>query len=489
LSLLASRAPLGARATSIERTSNTAGSVVSITVRRRAVEALCSIAVVALLSACSARKSGKDLPVGGTAAEAGSKATAGSAGKQPGAGANATAGNGANAGSSGASGHGSAGQAGTSTAGRAGDAADGGAASGGTAGLCKPRGWCQLTDTKLESVCPDPKQFAPVQGYEGCGGVINDWSGGMADTKRNRLILWGGGHHGYYGNELYALDLNALAMRRLNDPSSVDGIDFDSCTPPEQYGDGRPSSRHTYDGMVLLSELDKLYTFAGSGVPCGYGVQYTWLLDLSAIESSKAGQAAPWQNMNPSSHPEKAAYGLVADYDAVRKRVVLNDGYNLWSYDPAANEYALLNDSNKTNAHIDYHMTGRIDPKRDLFIVVGGGGAADGGMQVFDVSEASDYVQQNWGEQVEGCEGLLAAESPGFEYDASQDRFVGWAGGDDVYIFDPEAKRCTVVAFKGGPKLTASGGTFGRFRYFSTLNLFAVVTDPRTDAYVLRLND
>ncbi|HET6332494.1 MAG TPA: hypothetical protein VFG30_04745 [Polyangiales bacterium] len=460
-----------------------------VAVQQREVEVLCSIAVVALLGACSAEKSGKNLPVAGTAAEAGSKATAGSAGTQPRAGTNATAGNGAGAGHSGATGQGGAGQAGTSMAGRGGDAADGGAAASGAAGLCKQRGWCQLTDTKLESVCPDPKQFAQVQGYEGCGGVINDWSGGMADTKRNRLILWGGGHHGYYGNELYALDLNAPEMRRLNDPSSVEGIDFDSCTPPEQYGDGRPSSRHTYDGMVLLSELDKMYTFAGAGVPCGYGVQYTWLLDLSAIESSKAGQAAPWQNMNPSSHPEKAAYGLVADYDAARKRVVLNDGYNLWSYDPAANEYALLNDSNKTNAHIDYHMTGRIDPKRDLFIVVGGGGAADGGMQVFDVGEGSDYAQQNWGEQVEGCEGLLAAESPGFEYDAAQERFVGWAGGDDVYSFDPDAKRCSVMVFAGGPKLTASGGTFGRFRYFPALKLFAVVTDPRADAYALRLQD
>jgi hypothetical protein len=283
--------------------------------------------------------------------------------------------------------------------------------------------------------------------------------------------------------------LNAVVMRRLNDPSSVQGIDFENCTPPEQYGDGRPSARHTYDGVVLLPELDQLYTFAGAGVPCGYGVQNTWLLDLSAIEASKPGQAAPWHNMNPASHPLKAGYGLVADYDAAQQRVVLNDGYNLWSYDPAANTYALLNDSNQTNAHIDYHMTGRIDPKRKLFIVVGGGTAADGGMQVFDVGEGSDYAQQSWTAQLDGCAGLLAAESPGFEYDPTQDRFVGWAGGDDVYSFDPDAKRCSVMTFAGGPKLTASGGTFGRFRYFPALGLFAVVTDWRTDAYALRLHD
>lgn len=229
---------------------------------------------------------------------------------------------------------------------------------------------------------------------------------------------------------------NALVMRRLNDPSSVEGVDFEECKPLEQYRDGRPASRHTYDGMVLVPELDKIYTFAGAGVPCGYSVQYTWLLDLSAIESAQPGQAAPWQNMNPARYPSKAGFGLVADYDAAGKRVILNDGYNLWSYDPAANLYTLLNDSNATNAHIDYHMTGRVDPKRKLFIVVGGGAAADGGMKVFDIGEGSDYAQQNWTRQVEGCAALLAAESPGFAYDDSQDRFVGWAGGDDVFIFD-----------------------------------------------------
>ena len=440
------------------------------------VEALCSMVTVALLSACSSEKTPTDLTGAGRSAEAGTEAAAGGAGEQARAG-RGGAGAGAGRGGAGAQ----------AVAGRA-AAAGGGAASSGGGELCKQLGWCHLTNTKLESVCPDAKQFAAVQGYEGCGGVINDWSGGMADTKRNRLILWGGGHHGYFGNELYALDLNERVMRRLNDPSSVDGVNFDECKPPEQYADGRPSSRHTYDGMVLLPELDKMYTFAGAGVPCGYSVQYTWLLDLTAIESAKPGQAAPWQNMNPAKFPSKASFGLVADYDAAQKRVILDDGYNLWSYDPAANEYTLLNDSNQTNAHIDYHMTGRVDPKRKLFIVVGGGSAADGGMKVFDLADGSDYAQQDWTSQVDGCAGLLAAESPGFVYDDSQDRFVGWAGGDDVFLFDPDAKRCSVMSFAGGPKVSASGGTFGRFRYFPDLALFAVVNDPRSDAYALRLH-
>jgi len=72
----------------------------------------------------------------------------------------------------------------------------------------------------------------------------------------------------------------------------------------------------------------------------------------------------------------------------------VNDTYNLWSYDLATNHYTLLNDSNATNAHIDYHMTGRVDPKRKLFVIVGGDAMSGGGMQVFDLTGGT-HAQQN----------------------------------------------------------------------------------------------
>jgi hypothetical protein len=137
--------------------------------------------------------------------------------------------------------------AGTSDAGpgldaRTSDAAPAASTDGGSM-LCPGLGWCELTDTKLRSVCPDPNKYSAIQANEGCGGVINDWSGGSVDQKRNRLLIWGGGHRGYFGNELYALDLNLLKLLRLNDPSDITGVDLNQCTSPEAYADGRPSSR------------------------------------------------------------------------------------------------------------------------------------------------------------------------------------------------------------------------------------------------------
>ncbi|HKU40126.1 MAG TPA: hypothetical protein VJR89_18330, partial [Polyangiales bacterium] len=315
-----------------------------------------------------------------------------------------------------------------------------------------------------------------IQANEGCSGVINDWSGGMADTQRNRLLIWGGGHRGYFGNELYALELATGRLVRLNDPSSVLGVDLDDCAPPERYSDGRPSSRHTYDGLSFVEHADRLFTLAGSGVPCGYALKTTWTLDLSKLE---------WREMKADPYPKKASFGVVSDYDPKSKRVILNDGYNLWAYVLEADRYELLNDSDQTNAHIDYHMTGRVDPERGLFVAVGGGSAAGGGMQVFDIR--GDAAQQNWTGQVSGCDALLAANSPGFAYDPEQKRLVGWAGGDAIYVFDPASKRCSMQTFAGGPGKQNENGTFGRFRYFPALRVFAVVNDYRANAFVLRL--
>ncbi len=73
-------------------------------------------------------------------------------------------------------------------------------------------GWTDLPNTKLQSVCPP--------GFGGCSAVVGAWSSAVADTKRNRLINWRGGRNDYYGNEVYALDLNAspVTLKRVINP-------------------------------------------------------------------------------------------------------------------------------------------------------------------------------------------------------------------------------------------------------------------------------
>ena len=91
-----------------------------------------------------------------------------------------------------------------------------------TAASSSGAGWQDLTNTKLKSVCPADSFGGINYAFaDYCGAVITAWSGAAADTKRNRLIIWGGGHVDYSGNEVYSLNLGSAppTMTRLTDPS------------------------------------------------------------------------------------------------------------------------------------------------------------------------------------------------------------------------------------------------------------------------------
>jgi hypothetical protein len=330
--------------------------------------------------------------------------------------------------------------------------------------LCSALGWCEIANTKLETICPRPSPG----GVSGCSSVITAWSGAAADIDNDQLYIWGGGHDDYHGNEVYALDLVALQMKRLNEPSPASAIL--ACN--DAYTDGLPSSRHTYDALTFLPGEKALFAFGGSKAKCGFLANDTWTFSPANLAWTSRKQGGP-----PSASP-----GVMADFDAASNRVLLHDSAAaFWSFDPATNAYQRLRD----NVNVDYHMTGRIDPKRQVFVMMGGGQ-----LRAISIAPGSSYDVMNWDNATTGCDVLRMAPSPGLAYDPAQDRLVGWAGGDDVYLFDADAKSCTKASFPGGPGPkgpATSQGTFGRFRYFPKLSVFVVVSDWQSNAFSLRM--
>jgi hypothetical protein len=336
-------------------------------------------------------------------------------------------------------------------------------------------GWYPISGSRLMQVCPSSNQS--IQGVDGCRAVIDAWNGGIADTKRNRLIIWGGGHADYYGNEVYALDLNSLAMQRLNNPSPVDNV----TTCPEAYPDGAPSSRHSYGSLSHISHADRMFVFGGSKSSCGFFSTATWTLNLGTLQ---------WQLMNPSGTKPQGGPGQVSDYDPNSKLVFLHDYVSgLYAYNFETNNWKqILPDS----YGIDYHMNGAIDPKRKLFIILGASGAHGGGMQVFKIggspSKTTPHVDSS-------CNTILSSQSPGVTYDLVLDKIVVWPNfGNTVYLLDDTKWTCQAVTYPGGPpdsqqggKPSTTNGTFGRFRYFPGKGIYALVNGANTDGYTLRL--
>jgi hypothetical protein len=326
-------------------------------------------------------------------------------------------------------------------------------------------GWYEIPETQLAPHCPsDPV----IQGNSGCRAVITAWSGGIADTKRNRLIIWGGGHADYFGNEVYALDLNNLTIVRLNDPSPITNLA--SC--PEAYPDGRPSARHTYNSLAYISGQDRMFAYGGGKSACGFLSRGTWTLGLDQLQ---------WTSMDPHRGDTPAnTPGVVADYDPNSGMVFLSDGADFFRYDPVKNSYTSLHPLRD----VDYHLSGVIDSKRKLFLMMGGPGQ----LWVIDIKPGSKYIPQDWSHATHGCDALLKAPYPGLAYEPERQSIVGWAGGDTVYIFNPDTKTCTPETYSGGPGSAQPNGTMGRFRYFPALGVFSVVNDWKQNAFTLRLS-
>jgi hypothetical protein len=352
-------------------------------------------------------------------------------------------------------------------------------------------GWQDLPNTVLHSICP-PNNFQPAGGgmppysfADNCHSVVDAWSGAAVDTKRNRLLIWGGGHVGYEGNEAYALNLGSqpATMQRLNDPSIFDPT---SC-PEVNVADGTPPARHTYGGLVYLPRSDRMFAWEGVSY-CGSSLRHTWTLDLATMT---------WHDMHPGGVDVTAGSGsvqgaqCVLDPTTTHETVICLDGNNknLFRYDYTTNSWAALTSYGSTDVPLASGVV--VDPAHKLIIFIGESNENTGNFQVkaIDISPKSNLAVQDWSAQVTGCS-ALNIDYPSLTYDPSINRVVAYPGsGNSVYIFDPITRACVGQSFPGGPAANKmSYGIFRRFAYFPAIGKYGAVNSALTDAYTFTLN-
>ena len=198
--------------------------------------------------------------------------------------------------------------------------------------------------------------------------MIQAWGGALADTSRNRMIIWGGGHGDYFGNEVFMLDLNANPIKMILAKDASHGSNLSSAGCPESNPDGTPASRHTYLGLNYLPKQD-WYEMFGAGLPhCGSFSNQIWKLDPSFR----------WTQLPiPNPHPNPGSNGSqpLFAYDNVTDKLYFLEGNagEFWSYSGATNTWKEL----QTNVKGCYgqNSSAVIDPVRRLYICTGAGGA------------------------------------------------------------------------------------------------------------------
>lgn len=357
------------------------------------------------------------------------------------------------------------------------------------------QGWTQLTNTKIQTVCESAN----------CEGVFA-YSGATMDTQRNRLIIWGGGHGDYNGNEVYALYLSgtpsgiactsstAPAMCRIKAGTPGGNPNLDTC--PSALSDGNPNGRHTYDDLAYIANADRMVSYNGS-LSCHTGANNKdlWTLNLGTLA---------WTAMDPvSGSPQPSDYysgpnsSVTYDPSTRLTYIQITDGYAFkWSY--PTNTYTRIDTTIRATAS----TTSVLDPRRKYIYYIGSQASSAGDATASAGAPAiyarniggSDFTLLDWTGSTTGCSGLASAMSPGLAFDPKTGYVVGWPNfGNTVYIFNPDTKVCTTQTFSGGPPDSANlggqytSGTYGRFTYSAPLDAFVVVNHYNSDAYLLRL--
>jgi hypothetical protein len=360
-----------------------------------------------------------------------------------------------------------------------------------------------------------------------CYDEYDDSSTAIVDTLRKRMIFWGGGHNGYWGNDIFDLEISNIGtgnplMLRLDNPANPNNpvggtagqMEYETlyacsyvtnCTPTIN----TPGSRHTYNNLAYIPSTDQMLSFGGALTPNGYASSDTWLLNMSSVLASCAPGATAlgcnpaWSNVSPTSGPIGNQFNYV-NYDANHDVVWVADNNNsngIWIYNYSTNAYTQVSN----HFPVGYHSYSVFDPIDQLVIVIGGGD----GVHYFSTASLTSTTLVT--PILINCSGLTVGGS-GLPGDSGQYPGLAWdpigkvvvvymnggpaTGGQTLYLLDPKTWACTSETYgsvqgtdypQSTPNFdTGDMGTFGHFQYIAAYDIFVLCNDPHEDCWYFR---
>jgi hypothetical protein len=330
-----------------------------------------------------------------------------------------------------------------------------------------PGHWGEIPDSALRKVAPGEQRYGSVA-------RITAWSGGAFDPDARQLLVWGGGHEDYAGNEVYAFDLKTFQWKRLTEAAKPDR------KRSEVYADGSPRSRHTYNYIEFVPSLHRMLSFGGASLyPRGGATTHaiaefdpetgSWITGRRRDVPRGGSMIGAHARLDPASGDVffvPSQRGAMARYSPDEDR-----WYGGW--DPA---------------YVRVHSTAAIDPVRRLLVLVGSG-TDQGQLIKWDLdlpTRATDLRAITTGDK-----DIERAYAPGFDYHGPTGKFVAWTGGAAVHVLDPDDWHWTRLPPAPGnsadPGPAQRTGTYGRFRYVPGVDVFVLMNGVDRNVFVYRL--
>ncbi len=178
-------------------------------------------------------------------------------------------------------------------------------------------GWIRVNANLFSDVWVTP-ELSPLDGpaTHPPARIIIAWSGFAWDSNRGDVILYGGGHANYSGNDVYRWHGSNMQWERASLPSEI-RLDPVSGWQAIDGVDNAPSSAHTYDNNVFLPIVDRFMSWGGAAYNNGgpyLRVSETdpsqsrrvgpYLFDPNRADGNKVGGSTGSHVQRVAPHPE-----------------------------------------------------------------------------------------------------------------------------------------------------------------------------------------
>ena len=159
-------------------------------------------------------------------------------------------------------------------------------------------GWALASTNRYADAWAKGAAALPDATYGNAGSIVQAWSSFAWDSNAGNLLLWGGGHANYFGNEMYQWNGVDGAWSRGSLSSRVESLG--GAASYLVVDDAAPQSAHTYGGNLYLPTNNMFMTFGGAVYNTGTGFKVRdgngdlvnagpWMWDPTKADPNKVG--------------------------------------------------------------------------------------------------------------------------------------------------------------------------------------------------------
>jgi hypothetical protein len=174
-------------------------------------------------------------------------------------------------------------------------------------------GWLRVNTNRYDEVWTPPA-LRPSSGalLSTPSKIIQAWSSFAWDCRRGDILLYGGGHANYSGNDTYRWRATTRRWERMSLPSDV-RVDGMGNTTAIDGPFAAPPAAHTYDNNIYLPFIDRFLVLGGSAWNNGGAFEMQtgpdteritgpYVFDLRRADGTRVG-GTTGSHVSPASHP------------------------------------------------------------------------------------------------------------------------------------------------------------------------------------------